>query len=232
MIREFFFKIFFYLGFIFICFIFLPSLIMPSKIASFGGRLIGYWVKICLRIFLSTKITVKGLENIEKNDKFFIACTHQSQFETYFLQTLFDSPFFVLKKELIKIPVFGIFLKKIGCISIERNKTTKNNLNFYEKVKKSVSKATNPLIIFPQGTRYNVTERPDFKKGVSRIYNLQIKCLPIVLNSGIVWPKNGRMQKNQELIISILKPFDIGLNDKVFLKELQTRMYKELDRII
>ena len=52
-----------------ICIIFLPSLIMPSNIASFGGKLSGYWAKFCLRIFLSTKIIVKGLENIDKIQK-------------------------------------------------------------------------------------------------------------------------------------------------------------------
>ena len=93
MIRGIFFKFFFYLGFILICIIFLPALIMPSNIASCGGKLSGYWAKFCLRIFLSTKIIIKGLENIDRSNKFFIACTHQSQFETFFLQTIFKSDF-------------------------------------------------------------------------------------------------------------------------------------------
>ena len=232
MIREFFFKIFFYLGVVLICLFFIPTLIMPKKVVSFGGKLLGYWAKFCLMVFMSTKITIKGSENIEKSDKFFIASTHQSQFETYYLQTLFDSPFFILKKELIRIPIFGFFLQKIGCIAIERNKVSRNNLDFYERVKKSISKSNNPLIIFPQGSRHDFKERPKFKKGVSRIYSLNIKCQPVVLNSGAVWPKNGAMKSNKELIISILKPLEIGLDEKMFLKQLQTSMYAELDRII
>ena len=231
MIRGIFFKFFFYLGFVLICIIFLPALIMPSNIASFGGKLSGYWAKFCLRIFLSTKIIIKGLENIDRSNKFFIACTHQSQFETFFLQTIFKSPFFILKKELIGIPIFGSFLKKIGCIEITRNKISKDNVDFYERVKLSIHKKNNPLIIFPQGTRYDVKERPDFKKGASRIYNLNIKCLPVVLNSGSVWPKKGVMKSNKKLIISILKPFEIGLEGNVFLKSLQNKMYEELDKI-
>ncbi len=74
-------------------------------------------------------------------------------------------------------------------------------------------------------------ERPDFKKGASRIYNLNIKCLPVVLNSGSVWPKKGVMKSNKKLIISILKPFEIGLEGNVFLKKLQNKMYEELDKI-
>ncbi len=210
---------------------FLPSLSLPKKIASFGGKLIGYWASFCLKIFLSTKIVVLGRENILHHEKFFIACTHQSEFETYYLQTLFDSPYFILKKELTRIPIFGSFLKKIGCISIERNKISKKNLDFMEKVENSIVSNTSPLIIFPQGTRQDINERPPFKKGVAKIYNLNIRCLPIVLNSGEIWPKHGFAMPNKILTISILKPFENGLDGAIFLKDLQLKMYKELDRI-
>ena len=119
MIRNLIFKIFFYLGLVLICLFFLPSLSLPKKIASFGGKLIGYWASFCLKIFLSTKIVVLGRENILHHEKFFIACTHQSEFETYYLQTLFDS-YFILKKELTRIPIFGSFLK--NWLYIDRKK--------------------------------------------------------------------------------------------------------------
>ena len=75
---------------------------------------------------------VIGKENIIKNENFFIASAHQSIFETFFLQTIIQSPIFILKKELLKIPVFGWHLKKINSIAIERDKTTKENLGFFE----------------------------------------------------------------------------------------------------
>jgi 1-acyl-sn-glycerol-3-phosphate acyltransferase len=99
MIRSLIFKIFFYLGIILICLIFLPSLLLPQKIVLFGGKIMGHWSKICLNIFLSTKIIIKGKENLISEGKFFIACSHQSMFETFFIQTIFNSPVFILKKE-------------------------------------------------------------------------------------------------------------------------------------
>ena len=140
MIRNVLFYIFFFLGIVLICIIFLPSFFLPQKIILFGGRIMGYWAAICLKIFLSTKIFIKGRENIIKNDKFFIASSHQSMFETFFLQTLFNSPVFILKKELLKIPIFGWYLKKIGSISIDRNKTTKKNLGFFEQILSLITK--------------------------------------------------------------------------------------------
>ena len=153
MMRNIFFSIFFYSGIILICIIFLPALFLPQKIVLFGGKIMGHWTAICLKIFLSTKIIIKGKENIIKNDKFFIASSHQSMFETFFLQTIFNSPVFILKKELLKIPIFGWYLKKIGSISIDRNKTTKENLGFFDQISSLIKSSNRPLIIFPQGTR-------------------------------------------------------------------------------
>ena len=90
----------------------------------------GHWSRFCLELFLSTKIVIKGSENLIKNEKFFIACSHQSMFETFYLQTIFNSPIFILKKELLSIPIFGWYLKKIKSISIDRNKINKENLDF------------------------------------------------------------------------------------------------------
>ena len=136
----------------------------------------GHWSALCLRIFLSTKIIVKGTENIITNNKFFVASSHQSMFETFFLQTIFNSPIFILKKELLKIPIFGWYLKKIGSISIKRNKTTKENLGFFEQISRLINTSNRPLIIFPQGTRLPPEDRSPFKKGSGRIYEeLKIK---------------------------------------------------------
>ena len=233
MIRSLIFKIFFYLGIILICLIFLPSLLLPQKIVLFGGKIMGYWSKICLNIFLSTKIIIKGKENLISEGKFFIACSHQSMFETFFLQTIFNSPVFILKKELLRIPVFGMYLKKIGSISIDRDKISKENLGFSDKIKSVINSSNRPIIIFPQATRMTFEDRTPFKKGVSRIYeDLQIKCQPVAINSGNIWPKIGKLKPNGKLVVSILKAIEPGMENKDFLNILQNNIYQELDKII
>ena len=101
MIRSAIFKIVFYLGLITICLIFLPSLILPKKVASYGGKLTGHWAFICLKLIMSVNVIIEGKENLQINKKFFIACTHQSAFETFYLQTIFNSPFLFSKKNLL-----------------------------------------------------------------------------------------------------------------------------------
>ena len=190
----------------------------------------GYWTSFCLRVFLSTKIIIKGRENIIKDKKFFIAASHQSMFETFFLQTIFNSPVFILKKELLMIPIFGWYLKKIGSISIKRNKISKENLGFFDDISKQINSSDRPLIIFPQGTRLSPEERTPFKKGSGRIYEeLKILCQPVAINSGNTWPKKGSKNKNTFLTISILEPIEPGLEKEIFLKKLENVIYSELD---
>ena len=223
----------FYSGIILVSLIFLPSLLLPKKITFFGGKLMGIWSKICLRYLLNVNVEVIGKENIINNEKFFIACTHQSAFETYFLQVIFDCPIFILKKELTQIPIFGWYLKKIGSISIDRNKVSKENLGFMEKIKTEFQSGYGPIVILPQGTRVSVNDRTPFKKGVARIYRkLNVKCQPVVLNSGSIWPKQGKLARKKTLYVSILKPIDHGLDESLFLEKLQNNIFEELDRIV
>ena len=192
----------------------------------------GHWTGICLKVFLSTEIIIKGKENIIKDKKFFIAASHQSMFETFYLQTIFNSPVFILKKELLLIPIFGWYLKKIGSISINRNKAVKENLGFFDEVSRIVKLSERPLIIFPQATRVLPNERPTFKKGAARIYEeLQVDCQPIAINSGHVWPKKGRKLSHKKIVISILQPINPGLTREDFIKILEENIYKELDLI-
>ena len=218
------------MGIIFISIAFIPAFFLPQKVTLIGGRIMGYWASFCLKFFLSTKLIIKGRENIVGNKKFFIASSHQSMFETFFLQTIFNSPVFILKKELLIIPIFGWYLRKIGSISIRRNKVSKDNLGFFTDILKLINTSSRPLIIFPQGTRLLPEDRTPFKKGVSRIYEeLKISCQPIAINSGFTWPKHGPKKINTTLIVSILQAIEPGQNKELFLKNLQNTIYTELD---
>ena len=130
------------------------------------------------------------------------------------------------------IPIFGWYLKKIGSISIKRDKITKKNLNFFDDINILYKNYTRPLIIFPQGTRVSPNERPSFKKGAARIYEeLKISCQPVAINSGYVWPKNGKMLSNKNITISILPPIKAGIDKDEFVRKLEMDIYSELNRM-
>ena len=231
MIRNTIFLLVFYFGLIFLLILFIPSLILPQYLVTLGGKLLGYWTSFCLKYIMATKIEVKGKENLINNQKYFVVSSHQSIFETFFLQTIFENPVFILKKELVRIPLFGWYLKKMGCISIDRNKISRENLNFSDEVTKVIKNTNKTLIIFPQGTRKNFNDRSTFKKGFARIYSdLEIACLPVAINSGKVWPKNGELIPNQTIKVSILNILPPGIEQNKFAIEVEKFIYRELDK--
>ena len=231
-LRSLLFNIFLYAGIVFIFLIALPSLFLPAKITLLFGKFLGHYVIFAVRFFLNTKIEIKGLENIPENEKYFVASAHQSMFETFALQAVLDYPVFILKKELLKIPLFGLYLKKIKSIPIVRDTTTKDNLNFFDKVASIINSGSRPLLIFPQGTRIKVDEKVPFKKGVGKIYeSLNISCVPIALNSGAVWPKKGIIKHSGKITISLLEPIKPALDKSEFIKKLEDKIYSEIKNI-
>ena len=232
LLRSLLFNLFFYTGIVVVFLIALPALILPSKVTLLFGKFLGHYVVFIVRIFLNTKVEFKGIENIPKTEKYFVACAHQSIFETFALQSILDYPVFILKKELLKIPLFGLYLKKIKSIEIVRDTTTKDNLNFFNKVANIIKNEKRPLLIFPQGTRVGVNDKVPFKKGVGRIYEaLNISCVPVALNSGKVWPKHGIVKYPGKITVSFLKPIEPGLNRDDFIKNLEAKIYNEIENI-
>ena len=230
LLRSLLFNFFLYSGITVVFLVALPSLFLPSKITLLFGKFLGHYVVFLVRIFLKTKVEFKGIENIPKDKKYFVASAHQSMFETFALQTVLSGPIFILKKGLMKIPFFGWCLKKIGAIAIVRDTATKENLNFFDRILDQTNSSKRPLLIFPQGTRVPYKERPDFKKGVARIYEaLKLPCVPVALNTGKVWPKNSFNKYPGNITISFLSPIEPGLSKEDFLKKLQNIIYKEID---
>ena len=229
-LRSLFFNIFLFGGIAVACIIAFPLLFLKDKHMICAGKILSRYVGFLLKIFIDVKIHFKGTENLNKFEKYFVASAHQSMFETFALQTVISGPVFILKKGLMKIPFFGWCLKKIGAVAIVRDTATKENLNFFDKILDQINKSKRPLLIFPQGTRVPYKERPDFKKGVARIYeSLKLPCVPVALNTGKVWPKNSFNKYPGKITISFLSPIEPGLNKEEFLKRLQQIIYNEID---
>ena len=231
-LRSFFFNIFLYLGIARACVIPLPLLALRDKYMICAAKVLSGYIVFLVKVFLGVTIEFRGFENLTKHEKYFIASAHQSMFETFALQTVLPGPIFILKKELMRIPLFGWCLKKIGAIDIVRDTATKENLGFFDKILDRTTKNKRPLLIFPQGTRVPYKERPPFKKGVGRIYStIKLPCIPVALNSGKVWPKNKFNKYSGKIIISFLNPINPGLEREKFINKIETDIYNEIDSI-
>ena len=232
LIRSLIFNAFLYTGIVSVFLIAVPALFLPSKLTLLFGKFLGHYVVFVVKFILNTKVEFRNLENIPRTGKYFLASSHQSMFETFALQSVIKYPIFILKKELLKIPLFGLYLKKIKSIEIIRDTTTKDNLNFFHRIADTISKEDRPLLIFPQGTRIKFGDRIPFKKGVGRLYEaLKIPCGPIALNSGKVWPKEGYIKYPGKIVVSFLQPIEPGMEKDIFIKTLEKKIYNEMDVI-
>ena len=230
-IKSLVFNIFLYTGLVLIFILAIPTLLLPSKFTLFFGRLSANYMVFIMRLILNTKVFFHGIENLKRTEKFFVASAHQSMFETFVLQIPLDGPIFILKKELLRIPLFGLYLRKIGAIEIIRETTTKENLDFFDKVKSKINNEKRPLLIFPQGTRVKPNEQVPFKKGVGRIYDkLNLPCVPVALDSGKVWPKNSFIKYPGNINVSFLEPIMPGKNKDEFIKEIENKIYTEIKK--
>ena len=116
LLKSLLFNLFLYTGIISVFLIALPALLLPPKFVLLFGKFLGHYVVFIVKIFLNTQVEFKGTKNIPKTEKYFVASEHQSMFETFALQSVLDYPVCILKKELLKIPLFGLYLKKIKSI--------------------------------------------------------------------------------------------------------------------
>ena len=172
---------------------------------------------IILKIF-QIKIEVVNSQLATKKG-YLYASKHQSMFETIYYNHLFYNPAYILKKELLSIPLFGTYLKKLGMIAIDRSQGIQS-LRFVNEQASNYSKFR-PVIIFPEGTRTAFREEPDLKPGIYSMYkSLNKPVVPIALNSGNFWPKNNNI-KSGTIKIEFRDPIPTGLSKQEFLTKLK-----------
>ncbi len=172
---------------------------------------------LVLRLF---KIDIKVINaELAHRKSYLYASKHQSVFETIYFNELFYNPAYILKKELLNIPLFGTYLKKLGMIAIDRAQ----GIHSLRQVNQQTAEYLDhrPVIIFPEGTRTGFKDQPDLKAGIYSMYkSLNKPVIPISLNSGKYWPKNNKLRKGT-IKVEFKEPIPPGLSKQDFLNKLK-----------
>lgn len=180
------------------------------------------WSKLTLfllRIICNITYTVTNKQNLPRH-KAIVASKHQSVLETLALFLMFPKAIFILKKELVEMPLIGPFLKKCGMIYIDRSKGKEAILHIKTQLEKLDSDSV--VIIFPEGTRTKPGQKTEkYHSGICLVYEtLKWPVIPVALNTGIFWPKSGPANSGKA-IIQILDPIKINHYErKEFLEKL------------
>ncbi len=201
----------------------LPFLILPSYLLKYPTKL---WIRVIfifLNVICNIKHKIDGLENVP-NESILVASKHQSAFETFALFYYLSDCFFVHKRELFYIPIFGQYLFKSNMVAIDRNGGTKSMRIMLQRVQSKLSSGSS-IIIFPEGTRKLPGSKPDYKTGFIGIYNhSKRKILPVAVNSGLCWPKHSWILKNGLITIKFLPIIKEGLDKKILFNEVRDKI--------
>ena len=232
MIKSILFYFFLYVWTIFLGIIFIPFLFLPHDKLYKPAYI---WIKgvfFLLRVICNLTHTIKGEENISNSNARIIASKHQSAFETFLLFSIFPKAIFIHKYELFFIPIFGLYLKKINMVAINRSEKSQALKKMLNKSKKKISEG-HSLIIFPEGTRKVPGAKADYKSGVAGIYKeLNSDVIPVALNSGLYWSKNSFKIKPGKIIIEFLPIIKKGFAKKDFIEKLEKTIEDKTSSLI
>jgi len=209
----------------------LPTLLMPRPAVWAMG---GLWVRgslLLLRATTGLGHRVRGGEHRAGGPAIY-AVKHQSAWDTLVLPTLLDKPAYVLKQELMGVPLFGSYLRKCGMIAVDRQGGGAALKRMLKAARAAIAEGRS-ILIYPEGTRTPPGERRPYHPGVAALYgDLGIPVIPVALNSGLFWGRRSFHKKPGTVTIEFLPPILPGLPRKAFMEELQTRLESASARLI
>jgi 1-acyl-sn-glycerol-3-phosphate acyltransferase len=209
-----------------------PVLLLPRPWlwkAVYNWAAVNHWL---LRTICGTRFEIRGLERIPPG-AFLIAAKHQSTWETFALVTLFSDPLYLLKRELMWLPVFGWYVAKAEMIPVKRGGARAGALaGITERAKFEIARGRQ-IIVFPEGTRRAVGAEPAYKHGLVHLYaRLGVRCFPVALNSGVFWPRRKFVIYPGTIRMEFLEPIEPGLSEDAFKARVQDEIETATARLV
>jgi 1-acyl-sn-glycerol-3-phosphate acyltransferase len=201
----------------------LPLLLAPAAWVWAAGHL---WIDgtlFLLRVLCGLGARELGLENLPKGPAI-IAAKHQSAWETLFLSRRLGNPAFILKRELLGIPLFGWFIRKVGMVAVDRAGKAAALKQMVRDANQALAQGRR-IVIFPEGTRVAPGAHRPYQPGIAALYGqLNVPVVPVALNSGLYWGRKAWVKKPGRILIEYLPPIPPGLDRKAFMAELEHRL--------
>jgi 1-acyl-sn-glycerol-3-phosphate acyltransferase len=209
----------------------LPTLALPY--AFLLGVLRGYARSslALLRSICGVTVEWRGCERLPTGS-YIVACKHQSVWETFALFALLPDPTYVLKRELMWIPLFGWLATKARMIPIDRGARATALARMVAAARKEMARGRQ-IVIFPEGTRRPPGAEPHYLPGVAYLYaETGLPCVPVALNSGLFWPRRSFRRYPGTVLAEVLDPIPPGLDRRIFLRRLQSVLEEATARLV
>jgi 1-acyl-sn-glycerol-3-phosphate acyltransferase len=209
----------------------LPTFFMPYRATIWVAKSWGRINLVLLRVVAGIDCELRGREKIPPGP-LIVASKHQSAWETFALLPLFDNPLFIVKRELMWIPIFGWLMRKGRMVPVDRGAGSQALAAMAERARTELGEGRQ-LIIFPEGTRRPAGAEPRYKYGVAHLYVAEgVPCLPVALNSGLFWPRRSLKLRPGTVIVEILDPIAPGLDKDAFFERLRNDIETATARLL
>ncbi len=210
--------------------IFVPALLGPKSWTVKGQAIWAQGVVLLLRGLARIRLEVRGIGNLPQGAAI-VASKHQSAFDTLIYHRLLRDPAIVMKKELLKIPIYGSYSLKVGMIPVDR-KAGAAALRALLKGAEAAKAQSRPILIFPEGTRTAPGVRVSYQAGISALYKgLGLAVVPVALNSGLFWPRRTFAKWPGTIVIEFLPAIPPGLARQEFMARLETAIEETSERL-
>jgi 1-acyl-sn-glycerol-3-phosphate acyltransferase len=221
LLRSLLFVALFYLWSVGVAILILPLLLCPRRWTMRAFRLWASVVIGLLRGVCGVRVEVRGQPPLGRA---VIAAKHQCMFDVFGPMVWLPDSCFVMRKELLAIPIFGAFARKSKMIVVDRE----GGANALRKlVREANDRLTEErqLVIFPEGHRGAPGQAGDYQPGVAGLYrDLGLPIVPVATNSGVHWPAHGFLRRPGTIVFEYLEPIPAGLKRGEFMRRLEDRI--------
>jgi 1-acyl-sn-glycerol-3-phosphate acyltransferase len=209
----------------------LPTILLPYSFLHGVLRRYASSTLWFLRVVCGIAVEWRGREKLPTGP-YIIACKHQSLWETFALFMLLPDPTYVLKRELMWLPLFGWLATKARMIPIDRGSHAKALTSMIAAARREAARGRQ-IVIFPEGTRRPPGAKPHYLPGAAFLYaELGLPCVPVALNSGLFWPRRSLRRYPGTVLVEVLDPIPPGLEKREFLARLRNMTEEATARLV
>ena len=229
-LRSFAFQIAFYVWTGVIVVLYLPLLVMSRRIMQAGTR---FWLRgllVLAAMICGIRYRVEGGQWLPAGAAV-IAAKHQSAWDTLIFHQLLDDPVFAVKRELFAIPLLGWYMRKAGCIRIDRSSPVRAMRTMIAGATEALADGRQ-VVVFPEGTRVAPGTRQPYHAGIKGLYGHgEAPVIPVALNSGVFWGRRSFRKYPGVITVEILPPMPTDLDRDSFINELKERIETASERL-
>lgn len=230
-VRSLLYAIWFYVLLVVIGLLAMPLSMVSRRFAIGSVRFFAQVQAFGLWLICGISTEVRGREHLPKGGPGLIAMKHQSTYDTIAPFMFMENPAYILKRELLKAPVFGVYASRVG-IPIDRAGGART-MKLMLAAAKVAASGGQQVVIFPEGTRQLPDTPADIKPGIVLLYNeLKVPCVPVALNTGLCWQGSGFLRRPGRIVFEVLPPIAPGLKRDVFTQTLKDALDPATVRLV